>query len=183
VSENVPTRVAHPDVDAVTYPVSYAQESLLDGVYESAITVPAVARVGAGLPPAQLQRALDVLVTRPAAVRSVFGRSDGGAVVQRVRPAGALPPTVAEHQTRPRDAAAGLATSLFFSAGSRCPPSSRAADCGRRGRAATAAAGADGKGRWVARRRGRLVPPPFRGHRRRTLLRPRRATCRGTPSA
>ena len=103
MSENVPARAANPDADTVTYPVSYAQQSLLDGVYESAITVPAVARVGAGVPPAQVQRALDVLVARHAALRTVFGRSDGGAVVQHVRPAGALPLTVTEHRTRPRD--------------------------------------------------------------------------------
>ena len=103
MTENVPARAATPDADAVTYPVSYAQESLLAGVYESAITVPAVARVGADVPPPRLQRALDVLVARHAALRTVFVRSDGGAVVGHVRPAGALPLTVTEHRTRPAD--------------------------------------------------------------------------------
>ena len=70
---------------------------------ESAITVPAVARVGAGVPPAHVQRALDVLVARHAALRTVFGRSEEGVLVQHVRPAGALPLTVTEHRTRPRD--------------------------------------------------------------------------------
>jgi hypothetical protein len=72
-------------------------------VDESAITVPAVARVGAGVPPAHVQRALDVLVARHAALRTVFGRSEEGVLVQHVRPAGALPLTVTEHRTRPRD--------------------------------------------------------------------------------
>lgn len=101
--EDVPIRAAFPDADAVTYPVSYAQESLLDGVDESAITVPAVARVGAGIPPGQVQRALDVLVARHAALRTVFGRSDTGVLVQQVRPIGALPLTVTEHRTRPAE--------------------------------------------------------------------------------
>ena len=174
MSENVPTRVAHPDVDAVTYPVSYAQESRLDGVYESAITVPAVARVGAGVPPAQPQRALHVLVARHAAVRTVFGRSDAGAVVQRVRRAGALPPTVTEHQTRPARRARRWRTQLTTN--STCASWGRLPGSGEQVDRRSAAA-------WVARRRGRRVPPPFQGHRRRTLLRPRRATCRGMPSA
>ena len=103
MAEDVSTRAAFPDARAVTYPVSYAQESLRDGVDESAITVPAVARVGAGVPPAHVQRALDVLVARHAALRTVFGRSEEGVLVQHVRPAGALPLTATEHRTRPRD--------------------------------------------------------------------------------
>ena len=79
MTECVPTRAAHPDAGAVTYPVSYAQESLLDGVSESAITVPAVARVGACVRPAQVQQALEVLVARHDALRTVFGRSASGA--------------------------------------------------------------------------------------------------------
>ena len=75
MTECVPTRAAHPDAGAVTYPVSYAQESLLDGVSESAITVPAVARVGASVRPAQVRQALEVLVARHDALRTVFGRS------------------------------------------------------------------------------------------------------------
>ena len=106
--EDVPIRAAFPDADAVTYPVSYAQESLLDGVDESAITVPAVARVGAGVPPGEVQGALDVLVARHAALRTVFGRSDTGVLVQQVRPVGALPLTVTEHRTRPADLLAGV---------------------------------------------------------------------------
>jgi hypothetical protein len=101
--DSVPTRAAHPDADTVTYPVSYAQESLLDGVSESAITVPAVARVGAGVRPAQVRQALDVLVARHDALRTVFGRSDTGALVGHVRPFGALPLTVTERRTRPAD--------------------------------------------------------------------------------
>jgi Condensation domain len=108
VSENVSTRAAIPDAGTVTYPVSYAQQSLLDGVDESAITVPAVARVGAGTSPAHVQRALDVLVARHAALRTVFGRSDGGGIVQHVRPAGTLPLIVTEHRSRPTDLLARL---------------------------------------------------------------------------
>jgi Condensation domain len=103
VADDVSTRAAIPDAAAVAYPVSYAQQSLLDGVYESAITVPAVARVGTGVPPATVQRALDVLVARHAALRTVFGRSDAGRLVQRVRARGALPLTVTEHRGRPAD--------------------------------------------------------------------------------
>jgi len=124
VTECVPTRAAHPDAGAVTYPVSYAQESLLDGVSESAITVPAVARVGACVRPAQVQQALEVLVARHDALRTVFGRSASGAggsaagaggsaagaggsaagaVVGHVRPFGAVPLTVTERRTRPAD--------------------------------------------------------------------------------
>ncbi len=103
MTENVPTRAVTPDADALTYPVSYAQESLLDGVCESAINVPAVARVGATVQPAEVQRALDVLVDRHAALRTVFGRSDCGGVVQHVRSAGTLPLTVVEHRSRPAD--------------------------------------------------------------------------------
>ena len=117
MTECVPTRAAHPDAGAVTYPVSYAQESLLDGVSESAITVPAVARVGACVRPAQVQQALEVLVARHDALRTVFGRSASGAgqsaagaggsaagaVVGHVRPFGAVPLTVTERRTRPAD--------------------------------------------------------------------------------
>ena len=88
MTENVPARAAFPDADAVTYPVSYAQESLLAGVYESAITVPAVARVGADVPPAQVQRALDVLVARHAVLRtSSAGRTVGRWSATSGRPA------------------------------------------------------------------------------------------------
>jgi hypothetical protein len=103
VTENVPTRAATPDADTVTYPVSYAQESLLDGTYESAINVPAVARVGATVAPAEVQRVLDVLVDRHAALRTVFGRTDRGVIVQHVRPTGTLPLTVTDHRSRPAD--------------------------------------------------------------------------------
>ena len=103
MTECVPTRAAHPDAGAVTYPVSYAQESLLDGVSESAITVPAVARVGACVRPAQVQQALEVLVARHDALRTVFGRSAAGAVVGHVRPLGAVPLTATERRTRPAD--------------------------------------------------------------------------------
>jgi hypothetical protein len=103
VIENVPTRAATPDADALTYPVSYAQESLLDGVRESAVNVPAVARVGADVTPPEVQRVLDVLVARHDALRTVFGRTDSGAIVGRVRPAGTVPLRVAEHRQRPVD--------------------------------------------------------------------------------
>ena len=117
MTECVPTRAAHPDAGAVTYPVSYAQESLLDGVSESAITVPAVARVGASVRPAQVRQALEVLVARHDALRTVFGRSASGAgrsaagaggsaagaVVGHVRPFGVVPLTVTERRTRPAD--------------------------------------------------------------------------------
>jgi Condensation domain len=103
VIENVPTRAATPDADTLTYPVSYAQASLLDGVRESAVNVPAVARVGARVTPAEVQRVLDVLVARHDALRTVFDRTDGGAIVGRVRPTGTVPLRVAEHRQRPAD--------------------------------------------------------------------------------
>jgi Condensation domain len=103
VIENVPTRAATPDTDTLTYPVSYAQESLLRGVHESAVNVPAVTRVGAGVTTGEVQQVLDALVARHDALRTVFGRTDGGAIVGRVRPAGTVPLRVVEHRHRPAD--------------------------------------------------------------------------------
>jgi hypothetical protein len=80
------------------HPLSYAQESLARRS-ESAINVPAVARIG--VDPGKVREILAVLTARHGALRTVLTRGPDGRLGQRVLPAATLPLTVVEHDDRP----------------------------------------------------------------------------------
>lgn len=79
------------------YPLSQLQESLWAPGGLSAINVPAVARFPAGVDLAVLQRALELVVARHEALRTVLGRAPDGSLEQRVGPAAPLGIEAARH--------------------------------------------------------------------------------------
>lgn len=87
--------MAHPLT--MTYPVSYAQESLWAPSGLSAINVPAAVRFRGRLDMVRVRQVLNTLVARHDALRTVLGRTPDGSIEQRVAPAGSLAIDVAEH--------------------------------------------------------------------------------------
>jgi Condensation domain len=94
--------------DVLTCAASYAQESFLTSAGASAINVPAVARLGDDVGPAQVRRILAVLVARHGALRTVLTRAPNGPALQHVRPTGTVPLVVSEHWGTPRSLLAEL---------------------------------------------------------------------------
>jgi hypothetical protein len=91
-----------------TYPLSYPQESLWAPSGLSAINVPAVVRFRGRLDIALLLGALDGVVERHDALRTVLGRSPDGSLEQRVAPTGSLAIDIAEQSGSLERSLAGL---------------------------------------------------------------------------
>jgi Condensation domain len=82
-------------------PASYAQESLVRGAPESAVTVPAVVRFAGPVEVDRIRAVLAELTDRHGALRTVLTRTADGRVLQRVHPAVTVPLTVTEHLQSP----------------------------------------------------------------------------------
>ena len=89
------------------YPLSYLQESLWPPEGRSAISVPAVVRLGGPLDLTRLRAALAAVTERHDALRTTVGRDPDGCLRQRVAPAGELGLTVTRRASPAGDALAG----------------------------------------------------------------------------
>jgi Condensation domain len=85
-----------------SFPLSYAQESLVAHARESAINVPAVVVLPHPVQPAAVQKIVDTLVGRHGALRTVLYAGPDGPT-QLVQAQAALPLTVTRHRSGLRD--------------------------------------------------------------------------------